>query len=356
MSVSIQRALPPARPLILPTRYSTLLDLKETERAIKFVKDYFERALARALNLTRVTAPFLVEEGTGVNDHLSGVEQPARFRVGALGANAEVVQSLAKWKRLALGDYGFQVGEGLYTDMNAIRPDEQLDNLHSLYVDQWDWERVITAEERQLGFLRQIVQAIYGVLVEAERATCEAFRTLPAPFLPGEILFIHSRELEALYPALAPREREEAICREYGAVFVIGIGAPLADGRPHDDRAADYDDWWTPTEHGHRGLNGDILAWNPVLECAFELSSMGIRVDPQSLGVQLQLKDEEFKRSLYFHRRLLAGELPLTIGGGIGQSRLCMLLLRKAHIGEVQACLWPAEMRATCREQGIMLL
>jgi aspartate--ammonia ligase len=291
-----------------------------------------------------------------VNDHLSGVEQPVRFMVKNIGENAEIVQSLAKWKRMALGDYGFPHGEGLYTDMNALRPDETLDNLHSIYVDQWDWERVIHAEERCIPFLQSIVRSIYQVIVETERAVCQRYERVPGPYLPQEITFVHSEDLEKMYPGLSPRERENAICQDKGAVFVIGIGAPLANGRPHDQRAADYDDWITETGDGKRGLNGDILVWYPVLNCAFELSSMGIRVSPESLLKQLALKDERFKEGLHFHQRLLRGELPLTIGGGIGQSRLCMFYLRKAHVGEVQASVWPPELISACREKGVFLL
>ncbi|MHB1295506.1 MAG: aspartate--ammonia ligase [Anaerolineae bacterium] len=341
---------------VLPEDYRPGLGLRETESAIKYIKDLFERELSRALNLTRVTAPVMVPCDTGINDHLNGVEKPVRFRMTATDREAEIVQSLAKWKRLALATYGFGHGEGLYTDMNAIRPDERPDNLHSLYVDQWDWERVIRPEERRVAFLKEIVRHIYGAIVRTERAVCAAYPQLPAPYLPEQITFLHSEELEALYPHLDPREREQAACRAYGAVFVIGIGAPLANGRPHDDRAADYDDWSSASEDGRRGLNGDILVWYPLLECALELSSMGIRVDGAALEHQLRAKGEESKRSLQYHRKLLAGDLPLTIGGGIGQSRLCMLLLRRAHIGEVQASVWPEDMAAACKARGVFLL
>jgi len=342
--------------LIIPDGYRPLFDLRETERAIKYIKDLFQNSLAQALNLTRVTAPLIVLNGTGINDHLSGIEQPVRFMVKNIGESAEIVQSLAKWKRMALGDYGFGHGEGLYTDMNALRPDEVLDNLHSIYVDQWDWERVISREERSVAFLQAIVRRIYGVIVGTERAVCQRYGHVPGPYLPEEIYFVHSEDLEAMYPGLSPRERENAICREKGAVFVIGIGAPLANGEPHDQRAADYDDWITETGGGKKGLNGDILVWYPVLNCAFELSSMGIRVDSESLKKQLDMRNEQFKMALYFHQRLLQGELPLTIGGGIGQSRLCMFYLRKAHVGEVQASVWPAATVETCRRGGVSLL
>ncbi len=350
---------PPIRPrptLIFPEGYNHRLTLRQTEEGIKFIKDGFERRLAEALNLTRVSAPVFVQSGTGINDHLSGVERPVRFCISAIGCEAEIVQSLAKWKRMALAMYGFEPGEGLYTDMNAIRPDEAPDNLHSVYVDQWDWERVILPEERNLEFLEGIVRSIYGAVRCAEQEVCARYPTLQAPFLPEAITFVHAAELAERYPHLSPREREEAICREHGAVFLIGIGADLPDGAPHDARAADYDDWFTETAPGRRGLNGDILVWYPVLGTALELSSMGIRVDAASLRAQLALKGESDKADLYYHRNVLAGEFPLTIGGGIGQSRLCLLFLRRAHVGEVQSSIWPEEMIAACREHGVVLL
>lgn len=342
--------------LIIPPGYRPALNLVETERAIKFVKDGFEQELAAALNLTRVSAPLAVLNKTGLNDNLTGVEKPVGFYLKDVPDRAEIVQSLAKWKRMALAEYGFTYGEGLYTDMNALRPDETLDNLHSFYVDQWDWERVVRAEERNLEFLRWVVQRIYRAIVDLERAAYAAFPALPKPYLPDEIHFVHSEDLYARYPHLTPKEREAAICREYGAVFVIGIGAELADGRPHDLRAPDYDDWTTETVDGKRGLNGDILVWYPVLNCALELSSMGIRVDKAALMRQLALQGSTDRANLYFHQRLLRDDLPLTVGGGIGQSRLCMLYLRKAHVGEVQSSIWPEEMLSVCREAGIRLL
>jgi len=353
-SISLQGSL--RRPLILPTDYDHRLSLRETEEGIKLIKDHFERELAAALNLARVSAPVMVPSGMGINDQLSGVEKPVRFRVKALARDAEIVQSLAKWKRLALAAYGFGPGEGLYTDMNAIRPDETLDNLHSIYVDQWDWERVISEQERNVEFLQWVVRRIYDVIRETEALVCTHFAALQPPFLPKDIAFIHTEDLRARYPHLAPPDREAAICQELGAVFIIGVGAPLADGVPHDERAADYDDWITETAPGRRGLNGDILVWYPVLNTSVELSSMGIRVDATSLAQQLAAKGEDSKLSLYYHRKLMAGELPLTIGGGIGQSRLCLLFLRRAHIGEVQAGIWPEEMIEACRACGVTLL
>ncbi len=340
--------------LTVPAGYRSPLDVKQTETAIKQIKDFFQLNLSTELRLRRVTAPLFVEKGTGVNDDLNGVEQPVSFRVKGLSIEAEIVQSLAKWKRLALADYGIEPGFGLYTDMNAIRPDEELDNVHSLYVDQWDWERVVTAGDRNLSFLREVVERIYGVIVRTEYWIGELYGIDRC--LPETITFIHAEQLRDRWPSLSPRQREDEICREARAVFIAGIGHPLADGQPHDGRAPDYDDWSTPNEAGHRGLNGDILVWNPVLERALELSSMGIRVDADALRRQLAMRGCEERQSLLFHRRLLAGELPLSIGGGIGQSRLCMFFLRKAHIGEIQVSLWPPETVQACRTGGIFLL
>ena len=342
--------------LVLPAGYRELLGARETERAILEIKDAFQTALAYELDLTRVTAPLFVRAGTGVNDDLNGVERPVRFGIGGLGdEQAEIVQSLAKWKRLKLADLGFAPGEGLYADMNAVRPDDRMDNTHSLYVDQWDWELAITPEQRTVEMLERTVCTIYDVIRRTERFVCHRYRQL-TPRLPDSIVFVHSEQLADRYPGLAPREREDAICREHGAVFVIGIGAELRDGAPHDGRAPDYDDWSTPTGGGRRGLNGDILVHNPLLDGAFELSSMGIRVDRDALLRQLALRGVPERAELYFHRRLLAGELPESIGGGIGQSRLCMLYLQKAHIGEIQSSIWPEPMVAACRAHGIRLL
>jgi aspartate--ammonia ligase len=335
------------RNLKLPERYRPLLALRETEIAIKLVKDHFEAALAKGLNLTRVSAPLFVRPETGLNDNLNGVERPVAFDVKNLnGAGVEIVQSLAKWKRMALKTYGFEVGEGLYTDMNAIRRDEDLDNLHSVYVDQWDWEKIVTREQRNPETLHQIVRAIFKVFRETEYYLQGLYPDLTT-ILPQEIFFITSQELEDRYPDLTPKEREDAVCRERGAVFVMQIGGILKSGQKHDGRAPDYDDW---------NLNGDIIFWNPLLEQAFEVSSMGIRVDEQSLISQLQTAQVPERTELKFHRALLAGEYPLTVGGGIGQSRICMFFLKKAHIGEVQASVWPETMIAECAAAGIPLL
>jgi aspartate--ammonia ligase len=336
--------------------YHTLHSVKETERAIKEIKDFFQLSLATELNLTRVTAPLFVLAGTGVNDDLNGIERAVSFPVKDLGdARAEVVQSLAKWKRLALADYGFQKGFGLYTDMNAIRPDEGLDEIHSLYVDQWDWERVIDESERNLEFLKWVVRKIYAAMKRLEFRMHDIYSELPIE-LPAEISFVHAEEALARYPKLSPRQREDELAKEYGAFFLVGIGGELADGKPHDGRAPDYDDWTSPNSAGYRGLNGDILVWNSVLGRSFELSSMGIRVDPAALERQLAIRGQERRKELYFHKRLLEGSLPLSVGGGIGQSRLCMYVLRKAHIGEIQVGLWPEAMRADCAARGIPLL
>lgn len=343
--------------LTLPADYRSYLNLRETEHAIKYIKDNFQNNLTNALNLTRVSAPIIVLGQTGVNDYLNGWEKPVSFQIRDMQqVKGEVVQSLAKWKRKALADYRFEPGEGLYTDMNAIRPDEELDNLHSLYVDQWDWERIIHREERTILFLQSIVNKIYDVLKSVKKDVCNKYPSLAEPFLPDEIYFIHSEELLEKYPDLSPAERENAICREKGAVFVIGIGARLKNGKPHDGRASDYDDWSTETGNGYKGLNGDILVWYPLLNQAFELSSMGIRVDENALRYQLEISNELYKTKLDFHKRLLNNELPLTIGGGIGQSRLCMFFLQKAHIGEVQSSIWPAKMRQDCLKKDIPLL
>ena len=342
--------------LILPKNYKAILTLSQTEQAIKSIKDFFQQSLASQLRLRRVTAPLFVTSGLGINDDLNGIERPVTFAIGDMNdAKAEIVHSLAKWKRMTLAEYKIERGYGIYTDMNAIRPDETLDNLHSLYVDQWDWEAVMGSEERNVAYLKNAVDGIYNVLLQTEYMVYEHYPEI-RPILPRKIKYIHAQELLDLYPGLGPKERENAIARKYGAVFIIGIGGALSDGKPHDGRAPDYDDWSTVADSGLAGLNGDILLWNPVLECAFEISSMGIRVDSEALLRQLEISGQMHRKELYFHRRMLAGGLPQSIGGGIGQSRLCMFLLRKGHIGEIQASIWPEEMRTACREHGMPLI
>ena len=333
--------------LAIPTDYKPLLGLKQTEIAIKEVKDYFEKSLAKELTLTRVSAPLFVKSDTGINDNLNGIERVVSFDMKALpDTNIEIVNSLAKWKRMALYRYGFEVGEGLYTDMNAIRRDEDLDNLHSIYVDQWDWEKVILKKDRTLDKLKEIVTSLYKVFKDTEDHVHTLYPQIEK-FLPEEICFITTQELEDLYPSLTSKEREDAICKERLAVFIMQIGGELKSGEKHDGRAPDYDDW---------SLNGDIVFWNPLLERAFELSSMGIRVDEVALMEQLKIAGCEERRSLEFHRLLLEGKLPYTIGGGIGQSRICMYFLNKAHIGEVQSSIWTDEMISDCMAENIVLL
>ena len=342
--------------LIKPVGYKAALDLRQTEQGIKLIKDFFQQNLSTELRLRRVTAPLFVLKGLGINDDLNGVERAVTFPIKDLGdREAEVVHSLAKWKRLTLAEYKIEPGYGIYTDMNAIRADEELDNLHSLYVDQWDWEAVMTREQRNIDFLKTVVKRIYSAILRTEFLTCETYPQLK-PFLPQEIYFVHSEELIKMYPDMTPKEREDAICKKHGAVFVMGIGGKLSDGKKHDGRAPDYDDWSTPNSDGFFGLNGDILIWYPVLERSVELSSMGIRVDKESLLRQLALEGKEERKELYFHKRLLEGTLPLSIGGGIGQSRLCMVLLHKAHVGEIQASIWPDEQRKECKENGMNLI
>ncbi len=342
--------------LFIPRNYKPLLDLKQTEKGIKLVKDTFQENLSSELRLRRVTAPLFVLKGTGVNDDLNGVENKVAFEIKDIrGSVAEIVNSLAKWKRIALADYNIKHGFGIYTDMNAIRPDEEMDNLHSLYVDQWDWERVISDGERNIGFLKYIVDKLYEVIKRTEFVIYEHYSHIE-PVLPDKITFIHSEQLMKEYPDLTPRERETEAARKYGAIFVIGIGGILADGKPHDGRAPDYDDWITPTYNNHKGLNGDIILWNPVLEVPFEISSMGIRVNKESLLKQLEITDTMERKELMFHKRLLSGELPMCIGGGLGQSRICMFYLRKAHIGEIQSSIWPKEMIDECKKHNIFLI
>lgn len=342
--------------LIKPQNYRPLLNQNETEQGIKVIKEFFQENLSTGLRLRRVTGPLFVLRGLGINDDLSGKERPVTFPIKDLNdAQAEVVHSLAKWKRLTLADHKVQPGYGIYTDMNAIRADEELGNLHSLYVDQWDWERVILPEERNLQYLKRTVRCIYSAMLRTEFLVCERFPQL-RPKLPEEVTFIHAEELLQRYPGLGPKERENAITKEYGAVFIIGIGGPLSNGEPHDLRAPDYDDYSTLAENGLPGLNGDLLVWYDVLDRAVEVSSMGIRVDKEALLRQLQHSGKEERLQLYFHRRLTEGSLPLSIGGGIGQSRLCMLYLGKAHIGEIQASIWPSDMRSECAKANIPLI
>ena len=331
----------------IPAHYHTPLNVYEMQRAIEFIKSNFQVNLSNALNLRRVSAPLFVEENSGLNDNLNGVERPVSFDIPDVGLNAEVVHSLAKWKRLALKRYGFHPGKGLYTDMNAIRRDEEVDNLHSVYVDQWDWEKIITREDRNVDYLKSSVRAIVGAVCETCEALDVAFPSLHGK-LEREVCFLTTQELEDRWPEKTPKEREDAICREHHTVFLMQIGDDLkGSGKPHDGRAPDYDDW---------ALNGDILMWNPVLEKAFEISSMGIRVDEESLARQLKLAGCEERAELPFHKMLLNGELPLTMGGGIGQSRLCMLMIGTCHIGEVQASLWDEETLRGCEAAGITLL
>ena len=333
--------------LTIPTGYRSPLTIRETEVAIKEIKDHFERSLGKALHLTRVSAPLFVKPCSGLNDNLSGVERPVDFDMKEQnGEIAEIVHSLAKWKRLALKEYGFHSGEGLYADMSAIRRDEVCDNTHSYYVDQWDWEKIISKEERNMETLEYTVRKVYSALKETENYMCRRYNYIE-PLLPDEIFFITSQELENKYPDVTPEEREYRITKDKKAVFISGIGHKLASGKPHDGRAPDYDDW---------NLNGDIIVYYPVLDIPLELSSMGVRVDEETLDRQLKLSGCEDRAKLPFQRALLDGELPYTVGGGIGQSRICMYYLRKAHIGEVQASIWPDEMLELCSQHNIQLL
>ena len=327
-------------------KYKSKLDVLETQSAIRFLRHRFEDELCSILELSRVSAPLFVKRGTGINDDLNGVERPVAFDILETGEEVEIVHSLAKWKRLALHKYNFPVHKGLYTDMNAIRRDEHCDNLHSLYVDQWDWEKVIDRQDRNVDYLKDTVRKIYKAIIKTAEFIEQKYPALKS-FLPEEIQFITTQELEDMYPELSPKERETEISKKYGAVFIMQIGARLKSGEKHDGRAPDYDDW---------KLNGDIVVYYPVLESAFEISSMGIRVDKDSLLAQLKAENAEERLSFEFHKMLIDDKLPLTIGGGIGQSRLCMLLLQKAHIGEVHASVWPENEVARCKELGIELL
>jgi aspartate--ammonia ligase len=334
---------------------STLKGWKH-ELAIAQLKEVFTKHLSQKLQLFKVEAPLIVEKGTGINDDLNGIESPVSVKVKNLpGTEVEIVHSLAKWKRLKLGELSVDPGSGLYTDMKALRPDEDFSYVHSIFVDQWDWEKVILKENRNLTYLKKIVSEIYDAIVATEHYIISAYPEIK-PQLAKEIYFIHTEELQALYPDLTPKERENEICKAKGAVFLIGIGGELADGKKHDGRAPDYDDWSSETEKGTKGLNGDILVWNKTLNSAFEISSMGIRVDEIALEKQLEITGEENRLSLNWHKKLMKGELPYTIGGGIGQSRLAMLLLQKKHIGEVQASIWPKEIKETLEKQNINLL
>ncbi len=333
--------------LIIPAGYETPLNLMETQRAIKKIKDFFQQELAYGLELRRVSAPLLVDPAKGLNDNLSGVERTVSFTIKDMDEMvAEVPQSLAKWKRAALGRYAIKPGKGIYTDMNALRRDEELDNLHSVYVDQWDWEKVIRKEDRNEEYLRETVTTIYNAIKNLGDYVNRLYKTLRTE-LPNEIYFITGQELEDLYPHLAPKQREDAIAKEKKAVFILKIGNVQKSGRKHDGRAPDYDDW---------DLNGDIILWNEILQCAFEISSMGIRVDEESLLRQLEIAGETDRLKMEFHRKIMNCELPYSIGGGIGQSRLCMYFLRKAHIGEVQSAIWPERMMEECAENKIYLL
>ncbi|MBR1747057.1 MAG: aspartate--ammonia ligase [Clostridia bacterium] len=330
---------------IIPDGYKSALTLYETQEAIAFIKATFQKKLAFSLNLMRVSGPLFVDKESGLNDNLNGVERPVSFDIKATGTYAEVVHSLAKWKRYALGKYGFLPGSGLYVDMNAIRRDEDLDNLHSVYVDQWDWEKVITRETRDLEHLKTTVQAIVGAICDTAYAIQERYNI--DSNLTREVTFVTTQELEDLYPDLSAKDRENAFVKEHRTAFIMQIGGKLKSGKKHDGRAPDYDDW---------SLNGDIMFYNDVLDCAFEISSMGIRVDEKSMLSQLEEAGCPERKSLPFHKALLSGELPLTMGGGIGQSRLCMLLLNKAHIGEVQCSVWDDDTVKTCKNAGVELL
>ena len=338
-----------SRSLYIPEGYKPSLTIRETQHAIKYIKDIFQQALSIVLTLDRVSAPLIVKKGSGINDDLNGVERKVDFDIKEISCDAEVVQSLAKWKRTALHRYGYEAGEGIYTDMNAIRRDEdELDNLHSVYVDQWDWEKVILSENRNLDYLKLTVMDIVKALCDTQDTMQAIYPQLQClPKLERNVTFVTSQELEDMYPDMTSKQRENAFTREHKTIFIIGIGGALRSGKPHDGRAPDYDDW---------ALNGDILFWCDWLDCAIEISSMGIRVDPESLDRQLRLAGCDDRRELPYHKMLLNGELPLTIGGGIGQSRVSMLLLGKAHIGEVQVSIWDKHTEEVCAEKGVMLL
>lgn len=332
--------------IYIPQGYRPLLGKYDTQRAIEYIRKTFQSEFSQALNLKRVSAPLLVTESSGLNDNLNGYERPVTFDIPAVGASAQIVHSLAKWKRLALKRYGFSVGEGLYTDMNAVRRDEELDNLHSIYVDQWDWEKIITEDTRNIDYLKLIVSEIVSAVYNTNNRLKVHFPQLKTE-IKREVSFITTQALEDMYPNMTPHERENAYVKEHRTAFIMQIGGALRSGKPHDGRAPDYDDW---------ELNGDILIWDETLSCALEISSMGIRVSPESLDRQLTISGCDDRRNLDFHKMLLAGELPLTVGGGIGQSRLCMLLMGCAHIGEVQSSIWDPDTLETCRKVGIPIL
>ncbi len=333
-----------------------LQEILKREEAITLVKDTFSNELVKQLNLVKVSSPLIVLDGTGINDDLNGIERPVKFPVKCLeDQHAVVVHSLAKWKRLRLKELDVEAGRGILTDMHALRPDEDYSPLHSIYVDQWDWEKHILAEQRTLSFLKQTVNKIFEAFKATEKVVHNIYHNI-SPSLPEKITFIHSEELLKKYPGLTAKQRENAAAKEFGAVFIIGIGGKLSDNNPHDGRAADYDDWSTENEEGYKGLNGDILFWHPKLECAFEVSSMGIRVDEKAMQLQLKEKNSEYKSTLPFHSMLLANQLPESIGGGIGQSRTCMFLLKHSHIGEVQVGVWPEHQKLAAKEKGITLL
>ncbi|NOU17465.1 MAG: aspartate--ammonia ligase [Bacteroidales bacterium] len=335
--------------------YKSKLSQRQTEKAIELIKDFFSKNLSASLRLRRVTAPVIVQAGLGINDDLNGIEKPVSFSAKSLnGQQIEIVQSLAKWKRLTLHTLNIEEGTGIYTDMNALRPDEITDATHSIYVDQWDWEKRLLPEQRNPEFLRDTVRKIYQEIRKTEYMISEEFYGIDS-ILPENIMFFHSEDLTLLYPTLTTKQREKEICKKYGAVFIEGIGYPLVDGKPHDGRAPDYDDWSTLREDGKRGLNGDIMVWNPVLQDAYELSSMGIRVNSSAMITQLEMLDCSQRKDLWFHQQLIKGVFPDSIGGGIGQSRLCMLLLRKAHIGEVQTSVWSKDTIDECTSKGITL-
>ncbi len=339
--------------LFIPKDYTPIIDYMESQRAIKKIKDFFQQELAYGLKLRRVSAPLFVRPESGLNDNLNGVERPVDFTIKDMDeAKVQIVQSLAKWKRMALGKYGIKPGHGIYTDMNALRPDDDVDAIHSIYVDQWDWERVIGVEDRNLDFLKSVVKDIYAAIKRTAFLLSELYPELD-DYLPENITFIHSEDAARMYPDKTPNEREYELAKKYGAIFLIGIGY---GNPPHSGRAPDYDDWSTETYDDHHGLNGDIIVWDKVRGANLELSSMGIRVNKESLLRQLTIRNLEARKDLYWHKRLLCGEFPETIGGGIGQSRLCMFLLHKAHIGEVQASIWPEETLKEAKEKGIYII